>query len=81
MFLEYKMSILYSINYSLDFIFSNLVVDLSEKFFINNVFKLFYNKLILISSSLELVDNYLEINSLINIDIININVFYIFLNK
>jgi hypothetical protein len=83
MFLEYKMYILYNINYSLDFIFSNLVTDLSEKFFINNVLKLFYNKLVLITTSIELLNNtqFIKLNLYNYIDLININILYIFLNK
>ena len=86
MFLEYKMYIIYNVNYSLEYIFSNLVVDLSEKFFMNNVLILFYNKLNLMVDSLNLLENSDNINIDLNndlniiIDLIDVKSIYIFLN-
>lgn len=82
MFLEYKTYILYNVNYSLDYIFSEMILNLSEKFFINNVYKLFYNKLILIHNSLEYLNNISLLNNInFYIDLINIYSIYIILNK
>jgi len=81
-FLEYKVYVLYNVNYSLDFIFSELLLNLSEKFFINNILILFYNKLFLIQNSNKLFNNniiiYINENDFINL--IDIYVFYILLN-
>ena len=80
-FLEYKMYVLYNINYSLDFIFSELILNLSEKFFINNLLKLFYNKLVLIQQSNNcLNDDIIDINEVDYINLIDMNNFYILLN-
>jgi len=80
-FLEYKMYVLYNVNYSLDFIFSELILNLSEKFFINNLLKLFYNKLVLIQNSNNLFsDNLFDINEDDSINLIEIYVFYSLLN-
>ena len=80
-FLEYKLYVLYNINHSLDFIFSELILNLSEKFFINNLLKLFYNKLSLIQqSSNYLNDDIFDINEVDYINLIDINIFYILLN-
>jgi hypothetical protein len=85
MFIEYKTYILYNINYSLDFIFSNLVINLSEKYFINSVLNLFYNKLILISRSIDYIDNtlFIDLNdeNENEIDLLNIYSFYISINN
>ena len=75
------MYVLYNINHSLDFIFSELILNLSEKFFINNLLKLFYNKLSLIQqSSNYLNDDIFDINEVDYINLIDINIFYILLN-
>lgn len=80
-FLEYKMYVLYNVNYSLDFIFSELILNLSEKFFINNLLKLFYNKLILIQNSNSLFNEDLfDINEEDFINLIEIYVFYSLVN-
>ena len=80
-FLEYKMYVLYNVNYSLDFIFSELILNLSEKFFINNLLNLFYNKLILIqNSNASFNDDLFEINEDDSINLIGNYVFYILLN-
>ena len=80
-FLEYKMYVLYNVNYSLDYIFSELILNLSEKFFINNLLKLFYNKLSLIQNSNNLFnDDLFDINENDSINLIEIYVLYIMLN-
>ena len=80
-FLEYKMYVLYNINHSLDFIFSELVLNLSEKFLINNLLKLFYNKLILIQQSNNyLNDDIFDINEIDYINLIDAYTFYILLD-
>lgn len=80
-FLEYKMYVLYNVNYSLDFIFSELILNLSEKFFINNLLKLFYNKLFLVQNSNNLLnDELFDINEEDSINLIEIYIFYILLN-
>ena len=81
-FLEYKMYVLYNVNYSLDYIFSELILNLSEKFFINNLLKLFYNKLSLIQNSNNLFnDDLFDINEDDSINLNEIYVFYILLNE
>ena len=80
-FLEYKVYVLYNINYSLNFIFSELIINLSEKFFINNLFNLFYNKLNLIQNLNNLLnDDLFDINEKDSINLIEIYVFYILFN-
>jgi hypothetical protein len=75
------MYVLYNINYSLDFIFSELILNLSEKFFINNLLKLFYNKLVLVQQSSNcLNDDIIDMNELDYINLIDIHIFYIILN-
>jgi hypothetical protein len=75
------MYVLYNVNYSLDFIFSELILNLSEKFFINNLLNLFYNKLILIQNSNNYFnDDLFEINEDDSINLIGDYVFYILLN-
>lgn len=75
------MYVLYNVNYSLDFIFSELILNLSEKFFINNLLKLFYNKLILIQNSNSLFNEDLfDINEEDFINLIEIYVFYSLVN-
>src|ERR1700733_4279378 len=81
-FLEYKMYVLYNVHYSLDYIFSELILNLSEKFFINNLFKLFYNKLSLIQNSNNLFnDDLFDINEDDSINLNEIYVFFILLNE
>ena len=75
------MYVLYNVNYSLDFIFSELILNLSEKFFINNLLNLFYNKLILIQNSNNYFnDDLFDINENDSINLIGNYVFYILLN-
>jgi hypothetical protein len=75
------MYVLYNVNYSLDFIFSELILNLSEKFFINNLLNLFYNKLILIQNSNNYFnDDLFDINENDSINLIRNYVFYILLN-
>jgi hypothetical protein len=82
MFLEYKTYVLYNVNYSLDYIFSEMILNLSEKFFTNNVYKLFYNKLILIYYSSEYLKNVSLLNNIgFYTDLMNIYSFYIILKK
>ena len=74
------MYVLYNVNYSLDFIFSELVLTLSEKFFINNILKYFYNKLILIQQSNNLFnENLFDINEDDYINLIEVHIFNILL--
>jgi hypothetical protein len=74
------MYVLYNVNYSLDFIFSELILNLSEKFFINNILNLFYNKLILIQNSNNMFNEDLfDINEDDSINLIEIYVFYVLL--
>ena len=85
-FLEYKIYVLYNIDYSLDFIYSDFIFNLSEKFFLNNIFNIFYNKLILIQKSSNLINNnilFLDSEDFgYYIDIINIySLFHIFENN
>jgi hypothetical protein len=79
-FLEYKVYVLYNVNYSLDFIFSELILNLSENFFINNILKLFYNKINLIYQSNNLfIENLFDINEDDYINLIEIHIFNILL--
>ena len=80
-FLEYKMYVLYNVNYSLDYIFSELILNLSEKFFINNLLKIFYNKLILIQNSNNLFnEDFFDINEDDSINLIEVYILYSLLN-
>ena len=80
-FLEYKMYVLYNVNYSLDFIFSEFIFNLSEKFFINNLLMLFYNKLVLIQNSSNFLnDDIFDIKEEDTISLIEVYVFYTLLN-
>lgn len=64
----------------MDFIFSELVLNLSEKFFINNILKFFYNKLILIQQSNNLFnENLFDVNEDDYINLIEVYTFYILL--
>ena len=75
------MYVLYNVNYSLDFIFSGFLLNLSEKFFINNLLNLFYNKINLIQNSNNLFNEDLfEINEDNSVNLIEIYNFYILLN-
>ena len=80
-FLEYKIYVLYNVNYSLDYIFSELILNLSEKFFINNLLNFFYNKISLLQNSNSLFnDDLFYISEDDFLDLIENDVFYIILN-
>ena len=80
-FLEYKTYVLYNVNYSLDYIFSELILNLSEKFFINNLLNFFYNKISLLQNSNSLFnDDLFYISEDDSLNLIENDVFYIILN-
>jgi hypothetical protein len=57
-----------------------LILNLSEKFFINNILKYFYNKLILIQQSNNLFnENLFDINEDDYINLIEVHIFNILL--